>query len=197
VNSWFPRLHPEEMTTAWYGFSQRWRSADWQYSLKIAVHWYVEANSGAGAIEGSIVLTQTALELLGWAFLVEDQNLFSTKDFKKFTGAEKIRSLLRHLRIPERIPSELKSLQAASTAFKVSDGPGVVVAIRNGIVHPRKAKRDSVASTLPRARWEAMQLGLWFLELAILHLSSYAGVYYNRLKKGYPSGVVEKVPWAP
>jgi hypothetical protein len=197
VSSWFPSFEPSEVTKAWNGFSQRWGLSDWQYPLKIAVHWFVEANLGAGATEGSIVLTQTALELLCWAYLVEEQHLFTTKDFNSLSAADKIRYLLSHLAIPVQIPPQLKNLQAASASFKAPDGPGVFVAIRNGIVHPTKAKRNAIAKMLPRARWEARQLGLWYLELAILRLSSYTGVYYNRLKTGYVSAMKEKVPWAP
>jgi len=197
VSSWFPFFEPAEVTIAWNGFSQRWHHIEWEYPLKIAVHWFVEANLGVGATEGSIVLTQTALELLCWAYLVEEQHLFTTKDFNSLSAAEKIRYLLSHLAIPVQIPPQLKSLQAASASFKTPDGPGVFVAIRNGLVHPKKVKRDAVANTLPLARWEARQIGLWYLELAILRLSSYTGVYYNRLKTGYLSKAKEKVPWAP
>jgi hypothetical protein len=197
VSSWFPCFETGDVTKAWNGFSHLWHRADWQYPLKIAVHWFVEANSGAGANEGSIVLTQTALELLGWALLVEDQHLFSTAQFDSLRGADKIRQLLRHLGIPENIPPQLKNLRAEAVPLKASDGPAVFVAIRNGIVHPKKAKRDAIAKMLPLARWEARQLGLWYLELAILRLSSYTGVYYNRLKNGYVSAMKEKVPWAP
>lgn len=197
LSSWFPCFETGDVTKAWDGFSHLWDRADWQYPLRIAVHWFLEANSGAGASEGSIVLTQTALELLGWTFLVEDRHLFSAAKFDSLRGADKIRQLLRHLGIPDQIPPQLKNLRAEAVPLKASDGPAVFVAIRNGIVHPKKAKRDAIAKMLPLARWEARQLGLWYLELAILRLSSYDGVYYNRLKTGHVSQVKEKVPWAP
>ena len=197
VSSWFPCFETGDVKKAWDGFSHLWDRPEWQYPLRIAVHWFVEANSGAGASEGSIVLTQTALELLAWTFLVEDRHLFSTGKFDSLSGADKIRQLLCHLGIPDQIPPQLKNLRAEAVSLKASDGPAVFVAIRNGIVHPKKAKRDAIAKMLPLARWEARQLGLWYLELAILRLSSYDGVYHNRLKTGHMSQIKEKVPWAP
>ena len=45
--------------------------------------------------------------------------------------------------------------------------------------------------------WEqGWQLALWYLELAILAIVGYAGVYRNRLAAEPHVGAVDPVPWA-
>ena len=197
VSSWFPRNDAEDACALWAGYTKRWNDPNWQYPLQIAIHWYIEANGNAGAIEGSIVLTQTALELLSWAVVVEDEKKFSSINFDRLSAADKIRNLLASLSIPEAIPKELESLQKTAVELSVPAGPEVLVALRNSIIHPKKSKRDMLAQTRHEARWEALQFGLWCIEMCILRLCGYEGVYYNRLKSGYPLDVREKVPWAP
>ena len=76
VESWFPQHNVvnsvHEINQAFRGFMARWEDDLWKEPVKHSIHWYVESNIGAGGIEGAIVLTQTALELLGWLYLVED-----------------------------------------------------------------------------------------------------------------------------
>jgi hypothetical protein len=196
VGSWFPRQNPTELTKLWDGFVGRWKDPEWQYPLSIAVHWYVEANTGSGAIEGAIVLTQTALELLGWCYLVEEKRKFGSKEYNQLPAADKIEHLLRELNIPTVIPAHLEALKSAADTLGVVTGPAVFVRLRNGIVHPKKSKREEVRSTEVQARWEALQLGLLFVELSILALSGYEGTIYNRTKSGYPSEIEEFVPWS-
>ncbi|HEX2076790.1 MAG TPA: hypothetical protein VHG08_03750 [Longimicrobium sp.] len=194
VVSWFP-IHPAtQAVTAWAGFIEKWFDPDWQYPLRIAIHWYVEANRNAGAVEGAVVLTQTALELLAWAVVVEERALIDGKIFKKVPAAEKIRLLLREMQIPNAIPKELSALTEAARKLKTAADPEILVRLRNGIVHSSKSKRADIAQIVDKARWEALQYGLWCLELAILRICNYNGVYADRLRHKYV-GQVANVPW--
>jgi len=196
VNSWFPRQEALQVSQAWTGFLNRWFDPNWQDPISTAIHWYVEANSNAGAIEGSIVLAQTALELMSWVILVEDNAQFSATKFDKLRAAEKIGHLLDKQGIPLNVPSSLPALRQAANVFGSSkNGPEVFVSLRNGITHPKKSKREKERLIQTRARWETLQLGLWYLELILLRLFSYNGDYYTRLKSGFPNEVREAVPW--
>jgi hypothetical protein len=41
-----------------------------------------------------------------------------------------------------------------------------------------------------------MSLGLWYVEMAILAMLEYDGVYSNRLRKPKWAGVYDLVPWS-
>ena len=56
---------------AFQGFVRNWADDYWRPCLQQAIHWYSEANMGAGGLEGSIAIIQLALELLCWACLEE------------------------------------------------------------------------------------------------------------------------------
>jgi hypothetical protein len=73
------------------------------------------------------------------------------------------------------------------------DGPEVSAVVRNSLVHPSNASKR--AMTVPVIS-EAWDLAMWYLELSLLNLFSYRGVYCNRLKAAagiWPA--VEPVPW--
>ena len=59
-----------------------------------------------------------------------------------------------------------------------------VVKLRNAIVHPKKTKRDVVLQTPVAARMEAHAPGLWYAEMALLHIFGYEGSYYQRFAEG-------------
>ena len=60
------------------------------------------------------------------------------------------------------------------------------VEVRNDIVHPKQEYENSFW-----VRVEALNFGLWCLELSLLRLFEYQGSYTNRLK----NGELETVPW--
>jgi hypothetical protein len=65
--------------------------------------------------------------------------------------------------------------------------------LRNDIVH---AANHRVQSRRWKLWYQGWQLAMWYLELAVLAVVKYDGVYRNRLA-GHPErGAVESVPWA-
>lgn len=194
--SWFPKLKPNDIGQAFKGFMKKCEDPLWGVPIGHAIHWYVEANLSAGAVEGSIILIQAALELLGWVYLVEDTKQFGSSKFENLPAEQKLRELLKTLNIPTTIPPELSDLKNAAALLRTTDGPSIFVRLRNGLVHPKKNKRNLVSSTAVAVRIQAWTLGLWYLELLLLRLFNYSGVYYRRFISGYPDRVEALVPWA-
>jgi hypothetical protein len=203
VETWFPQhdnlKNIREAIKVFRGFMERWDNQLWKTPIKHSIHWYIESNVGAGGVEGSIILAQAALELLGWVYLVEDSTTrkFSATNFnERMQAHERIRRLLTELGIPTSIPASLNNLNSEASTLGALDGPEVITKLRNALVHPKKTKRQAVSQVSVPARMEAHALGLWYIEMALLHLFGYEGQYYQRLLNGRSDEVRARVPWA-
>lgn len=194
VNHWFDRSHSGSLGELFPGFLDRYSNPDWSDAVKLAIHWYVESNTNAGGTEGAIVLTQAALELMSWAVLVEELGTYSEATMPK-QAQEKLRFLLNQLSIPLSIPNGLRELTACAAGKQLPDGPAAFTWLRNGIVHFTRRNRGRVVGAPTTARNEAWQLGLWYLELILLHWFGFRGEYSNRTIPGRYAGQVEPVPW--
>jgi hypothetical protein len=179
------------------GFVARSQDPTWKEPIQHAIHWYVEANRCAGGIEGAIILTQAALELLSWTLFVADRQTISASRFNDTHAADKIELLLTDLGVPQGIPASLGDLTKAAAAAKWDDAPKAIVAIRNCLVHPSPKNRGKLRDAPVEARCDAWCLGLWCLELSILRLCGYSGKFANRLLRDVHRGDdVQNVPWA-
>jgi len=176
------------------GFLKLWLDDEWHEIIDQAIHWYVEANAQAGSIEGSIMLTQTAFELLASAILVEQFSWLSNDGYDKVSAADRLRLLLRWAGIPTTIPSELEALVRCANEFNWPDAPDALIQVRNTITHPKKKNRDKSNKYSSEVRHDIWQMGLWYLELCLLRLFDYQGTYGKRLSFRY-AGQVEQVPW--
>jgi hypothetical protein len=174
------------------GFMAKFESSVWSPALRLAIFWYLEANANSG-LETAIVLSQSALELLAWALLVEESPRYSSTAFGRLSAEERVRALLTTLSIPVRLPAYARGLRRLGSV----DGPDSLVTIRNALVHFRRAKHSVLDRTPTDVRLEAVQLSLQYLELAILAICGYEGMYRDRFRVlvgvGLPS--VRKVPW--
>jgi hypothetical protein len=182
--SWFPPTHPDALTSVAAGLHSRWSNPIWTEPIEIAIHLYMETNTHGVAQESSLILGQAALELLSWTYFVVERNLYSPSYFNwKVPAEERVRKLLKKAKIPTAIPKHLGSLAAGSW----SDGPQAITALRNALVHPPKL--GGLLATSSRARLQAWQLTLWYLERSFLWLFGYSGHYCNRLR-GYSDEVL-------
>lgn len=201
VRSWFPFKsvrESQDISRLFQGIMERLSDPLWSDAIKIAMHWFIEANMKAGGVEGAIVLTQTALELLGWSCLVEDDltKLYSGGQFDRFAAEKKIRELLTHLHIPVDIPAELSNIRNFALAEGAVDGPSAIVKLRNVLVHPKQTKRSFLLQTPQDVRHDAHTVGMWFLELCLLRLFGYNGIYYPRYLWGFDASEKQQnVPW--
>jgi hypothetical protein len=195
LRSWMDPSERDHFEGPFPGFIKLFLDEAWGEALQIAIHWYLEANAQAGSIEGAIVLTQTAFELLSSVVLVEDQCTLSAEAYEKLTAADRIRLLFRWAGIPTSIPMELNDLTQLAAADNWPDSPTAMTRIRNTITHPTKKNREKYAKHSHGARTDSWRLGLWCLELCLLRLFEYRGTYANRITQRF-SGEVVSVPWA-
>lgn len=196
VYSWFWIDNSQSLIEIFPSFMRQWQ--DWGESLASVIRWYVESNKQVGGVEGSIILTQAALELLSWVLLVE-QGRVSEDDFKSITPTSRqINRLISEFNIPQNIPANLNNLAQFESNLRHSknNGPYAFSAVRNLIIHSDPDTRQRLRDTPSATIIEAWELGLWYLELIFLNLFGYQGMYINRLLRRRMTDCLESVPWA-
>jgi len=105
--------------------------------------------------------------------------MLGTNGFENLWASDRVRLLLREMRVGYEIPPMLDQLKK----FKIdgsnpySDGPHAITDIRNGITHPKKKKRERLGKLGPRLTYEASELGLFYLECSLLGLCGYFGSF--------------------
>jgi hypothetical protein len=188
IESWLDRHHHDSISALLPGFWRKWNVKVWQKAIKSAIYWYVQSNTQKSGIDGSIILTQTAFEILSWTTYVRPQGGLSPGSFEKLPAEDKLRMLLVPTGIELEVPTEFTDLK---NLVKQSNGDGAqaFVKLRNSIVHP--GDEISAGDTI----FEAWLLGLQYLELILLHLFNYECVYAYRSKSGRWIGDVKQVPW--
>ena len=181
VVSWIPESKIE-LNSAWNNFTKLWTDKDNKDFLISVIHWYVEANSNSGFLEGSIILIQIALELIYNWYVVEQNKLIVGKDSEDICAANKIRLLMSQVGIKKDISIMLPLLKnkLLGTNQSFNDEIDVFVQIRNAIVHSQKDKRAKLNGFTTDEKYEAKKFGLWLIELSILKIVGYKGKYYNR-----------------
>jgi hypothetical protein len=193
VRSWLPMVATDALSRSWGTLLRLSRDADMDLNLKTAIHWYVEANKQSGAVHGSVVMIQAALELLQWLVFTQSKRILLNPE--KINAADKMRLLLDRVGLELTIPPALKALVAEAKGQSWHDGPQALVEIRNRITHPPKgAKVRSRHSNNVVA--EAWRLGLHYLELTILWLLKYEGGYVSRVSSNPDPMAGAAVPWA-
>lgn len=198
VQSWPQRHSIIGLNELWKNFKSIWQDNDDKGFLTSLIHWYVEANGHAGFSEGSIIMAQTALELIYNWWIIEQKKMILGKDSENISASNKIRLLLSQLNIDYSIPSGFTYLQGfLDTTDNVIDAPEAAVYIRNAIVHSLEEKRKKLSQIHYRAKYEALQLYIWYIEMSLLRILDYDDQYYNRCSKEmYASKAEEFVPWS-
>ncbi len=177
----------------WEKFSDLWKNEDDKNFLITLINWYVETNGNTDFPEGSIVMAQTALELLYNWWIIEHKKLIIGKDTENINAANKIRLLLSQLNIPYNAPESFISLQKYIKDNKFVDAPEAVVQIRNAIVHSQEEKRKKLNAIDDRVIYEALQLCIWYIEMGLLCILEFSDYYHNRCSIG--RNEIEYVPW--
>jgi hypothetical protein len=196
VNSWAPRFLLEDINNLWCQFYELWNSEHNDF-LQTIIHWYLSANKRSGSTEGSLIMAQSALELLYNWWIVEQDSIIVGRDSENIQASNKIRLLISKLNISKSVPgsfSELRSI--ANCELKYLDGPDIIVQIRNAIVHSKKENRLKLQRLNYKIKDEALELCLWYIELSILKILNYKGIYSNRTIIGdYKSQSYCPIPW--
>jgi hypothetical protein len=200
VITWAPKNSVEGINVAWKKFYSLWKEKDKDNRdfLISAIHWYVEANNNSGFVEGSIIMAQTALELIYNWLLIENKKILIGKDSENINASNKLRLLLSHLGINYEIPEAFYDLRSfLESSRDVIDAPDAVVQIRNAVVHSQEEKRKKLKAIPFEAKYEALQLCISYIELALLYILDYKGDYYDRCSGTMFAYLAEKkVPWA-
>lgn len=191
--SWSDIMFLNDLPQLWKKYNELWKKELDKDFLISAIHWYVEANSNAGMIEGSIILIQTALELLYNWLIIENQKIIIGSDADSLSAANKIRLLIFQFKISPSIPPAFTELAKVPD---MQDGPEAFVSIRNALVHGQAGKREKLMKINLKAKYQALQLGIWYVELALLFILDYRGNYRNRTNGQLWRNTGEKVPWA-
>jgi hypothetical protein len=191
--SWFDPRHGELLSDVFPGFFSLWNDGTWKEHLKVALYWYIAANertTGIG-VDAGIILAQTALERLAWVHCVKHQKVVSEEAFKPrgLSAADRLRMMISTLGIPAEIPVTMSALHG-KRGSKWADIPDAITSIRNSLVHPYEKNLPPKGSY-----YEAWQLSMWLLDLALLRFCNHNGDYGNRIANPRYVGQVESVPW--
>jgi hypothetical protein len=217
TTSWFSgEENWDSLAQVFPGFMKIWNDSDsiWHESIRRSIVWYVESNRSAPDPSGRIILVQSALELLSWTYFVGTKKK-TKKEFSRLGDTcKKIKAFLNALDIPasfpntsEDLPHPREFIESRKKNWQQNEEEQnlenylhlkAFVKVRNDIVHPEQlsgvilSPSNSEYESSFWLRVEALNLGLWYLELSLLSLFEYQGNYINRLK----SGKLEAVPWA-
>jgi len=200
VQSWFPLLNCDRARNTFPRLVQLLADSTWKDPLELAIYWYIHANECAGGVEGSLVLAQTAFEMLAWTYLVEDRGVLTKQTWDQLNRASaRIERLLTEMGLPVGLPTtECPKLYAwAQSAGRIGSGPDALVGIRNAFVHPNTKNLKKALAVPSSAKREAWQLALLYLETIILMLLGYDGSLYCRVRSGVPDEVNVEKPWLP
>lgn len=180
----------------WVNFHRLWSKKGDRDFLNSIIHWYLEANKNSGYVEGSIILTQVGLELAYNWYVIENKKLIIGKDADNITAANKMRLLLSQIELESDLPETLTSLKQFIIDNDLTDGIEAFVQIRNALIHSQEDKRKRLHKIDTEVLIEALQLGLWYLELSILKVLNYNGKYQFRCSGNLWKGTNNlKVPW--
>lgn len=194
VNSWTSKSDIYDFDKIWKSFRKLWKDPESKNFLTSVIHWYVEANGNSGLIEGSIILSQTALELIYNWWVIEKKGMLSGKDKDNISASNKIRLLLSQINQDFNVPSFFSNLQKiVNKSNEISDAPDAIVFIRNAIVHSQADKRKKLSEIPATAKFEALQVSIWYIELLLLKILGFEGKYHNRCAEPYARGVT--LPW--
>lgn len=195
--SWTPVRSINGFNDIFRKFSDLWKNEDDSNFLISAIHWYIEANNNSGFTEGAIIMAQTALELIYNWLIIEKKGLIIGKDAESISAANKIRLLISHLNISYNAPESFDKLQEyIDTNNDIADAPEAIVQIRNAIIHSQLEKRKKITKLNYQTKYEALQLSIWYIELSMLNILGYTGIYSNRCsRESFPKNREQNVPW--
>lgn len=196
--SWSNLYTTHYLNDLFQNFYELWKiNTESKFFLSSIIHWYTEINCNSGYSEGSLILAQTALELLYNWLVIETKKLIIGKDSENISAANKIRLLISQLSISYEVPAKFVRLEKYRKDSKLTDGIEAIVQIRNAIVHSQEEKRKKLSEIDNMAIYEAVQLSLWYIELSLLYILKFDAKYSNRCSVELVSSYkLELPPWS-
>lgn len=178
-------------------FCDLYSKADWKEAITLAISFYVEATRQASGLETSIILSQTGLELLGWAYIVDELKVVSSDGYDKLKAEDKVRILLATCNIPTTIPQHLTAVIEYAKATTSIDGPACTTHLRNKLIHGNSKHRSFITTLRSDIRAEIAKLSIWYVEMVLLKLFNFVGDYNNRLgPMDRYNRAIQPLPWS-
>lgn len=193
--SWFPETQGEILAQLFHAFCRFHQNPKLSEPLGVALHWYRHCNTQSSGLEGSLVLGMASLDLLGGLVVVDRYRSMLAEDYDLLPGAKKLRKLLSALKLQPVIPWRYQGLIRFARRNGGWDSCQALAELRNGFVHAKEKNRRVVFGQAGRAATpDALQLSLWYQELALLRVLDYRGSYHDRTTATW-THQVEPVPW--
>jgi hypothetical protein len=188
--SWVNPHNNKQLPELFPLFMEKYLNGTWRKIFHDIIYWYLNSNQSSRGTDVGIILAQSAIELLSYEYSVNFRKLKTRKEFKDLWASHKFRLLFSSLNIPIDIPICLSNMQKLAKQLNYLDSPHVLTEVRNSLVHPDK----KIQQKLDQIIFEAWNLGLWYLEMAVLGICGYNGKIRNRFKLGW-TYEEENVPW--
>ena len=188
--SWFDVQSGQILEDLFSGFWAKYQGSQRDERTRIALEWYLESNAQK-ALHSSIVLSQAALERLSFLQVGERLNAKQMGRKDRETEGEWIARALVQAGVDCQIPPSCPALEQLRRANGFEHGPHTIVEIRNDLIH-QDMSHGILSIDVYR---QAKGLGLWYVEMLLLKLFDYDGIYANRLTQQW-RGQVDSVPWA-
>ncbi|MNL15947.1 hypothetical protein D3C87_1369660 [compost metagenome] len=198
TSSWLPQTDYSGLSGMWSSYIQITEDVGDLECLDYIIHWYIEANRNTGFTEGSVVLLQNAFELLFNWQMVEKRAIYTRAQGKGINAAEKIRILLRDAGLSLSLPPKYANMDTVlkQAGLNYQDFPELFTLFRNAITHTDMTKRATLSKIQGIHRFHIKDIGIAFLELLVLYLLDYNGVYASRVSANmFAGGNEAQVPW--
>lgn len=173
--TWYDHNGASALAAVFAGMWPIWLDPSRQSVLHVALGFGVEAHSDV-SVEGRLVMSQAALELLAWQRLVNEKRM-SNREFNAMSAEEQVRQLLKVSRVDPALPNAAAFLASATSIGSPLDGPAAVTQLRNRIVHPPRSSHHAlIPSEVLVAGW---RLSLTYLHIALLGWFGYTGSFIS------------------
>lgn len=194
---WFLPGNAEVLQEILPGYMRRCGDIRWKDATEWALYWWLSANHPGQRSEVAILASVAGLQTIA-SNLQKECGI--TPAFLPNVGgrgrggrgsppARNIRAALLMMKMPTAIEGQLDELRSVAANFGW-DGPEAVTEIRNALAHPARQGGEHTAA------YEASQLAMWYLEMALLYLFDFHGKCANRTIFQKPFQARETVPWA-
>lgn len=192
--TWFDDMEPDSLHSVFSGMNKLIRNDVWRDEIGKALHWYYTSLSGM-AMEVSIVLNQTALELLVWCYFVEDKKIFSKTKFGPLSFYDRLKEMFKLIDRPIIKFEPRKELDE----FKEKNLPNgdwlnAFTQVRNAIIHPDKKHR--LEDENYRVKWNTREIGFQMIELIVLFLCEFNGKTKLSMDKPQINGKVISIDFS-
>lgn len=188
VQSWLPFKLEASFFKLWDSYLELTKGDDEFEKIDLVIHWYLEALNNSGYANGSIILLQSAYEIL-FSWLSEEMGKvekIGKSNKEKNYASNKIRSLHVKYDIPLNFPPLYDDTFTAFDLEKEEDFAYVFPQVRNAFVHYSESKKLDL-DRIGRNYWPLLNTGIFYIEILILRILGYDGRIRSRvMKSGYP-----------